>query len=203
MERPYYNLGDGDFYELNPIITPYRSQFDCGDYPRNKEGRLYDEQKALRYFAALYDKGGNAREIEGMSDRRIHCLHVAGIDVDHLLNWHTDMVEVKKPWFRSMCNAILVAQFNTELITLQTYQDAIITLNIKVRETAESSDLNNLIKIKEKYNALLLSLNGEPLEQNRMRDIDSILNQKSLGIRPEEYILRFEKGHKLFVEHEQ
>jgi len=202
MERPVYNLGDGDFYELNPRLSHYREQFNSGDYAVRKEGRLYDEQKALRYFACLYDKHGSARDIEDMTDRRIHCMQVAGIDVDQLLGWHTDMIELKKPWFRAMCNAMLVCQFDTELITLQTYQDAIVTLNIKVRESAESVDLNNLIKIKQKYNELLVSLNGEPLEKSRMRDIDAVLNQKSLGIRPEEYILSYEKGHKLFPEYE-
>lgn len=197
------DLSEGVFLDLNPKFKIYsdRGDFDPDeDWLSSSDGFGFDMDKALRYYATLYEKGGKALEIKDTLKRREYCLSESGVtDGKSIMPWVESMVEGEYLWFRNMINSVMVLQFDERFDDMMSLSVACDTLRAKVREEPEVNTMTSLMKFQTELRRVQEEMNGEPLEVSRLRDLKALMFQKSLGVKPEEYILNYEQYGKPFL----
>jgi len=199
-----FDFSDGNFLELNPIFSHYHSRGDFNPSPEwllSSDGFGFSVSCSLRYYALLYSKDGLAREEGDHIKRREYCLIESGLSdgKEALLPWVEHLVEGELIFFRNMINSCLVFQFDDLLSDALVINEACERLKMDVRVNPDVSTMKNLISFQGRLRELTEEMNGEPLERSRVSDLKSLMFQKSLGIKPEEYILNFEKFGKPFL----
>ena len=188
---------DWNFLEDNEILLPYKHVFD----DTKAEGLAvgFDVNVMFVYLANMLDRGSPSRNMGNYRDKIIYSSDEAGLKQRNggYPEWIEQIIDGCS--FVNHCAVrMLYVQNNNKLSVLNAFQEAFYKSLEKVKE--DPSAYKETEGISKKIDELLVELNNGPVNSQREIMLYGLINEVSLGIKPEEHIKMFEERQEVFPE---
>jgi hypothetical protein len=190
--RPEWN-----FLDDNSILEPYKHVFDDSKAEGLAVG--FDVNVMFVYLANMLDKGSPSRNMGNYRDKIIYSCDEAGLKQRD--GGYPEWMEqiINGCGFVNHCAArMMYVQNNNKLAMLNAFQEAFYKSleNLKNNPSAykETGEISKRIE------ELLIEINNGPVSKQREVILYGLINEVSLGIKPEEHIKMFETRKEVFPE---
>lgn len=190
---------DWDWIAANPKLEPYRNELTnlTGVSPG------MDLQRLFVYLVLLVDKESPLLIFENIKERKSEAakrakLFKRGSDYPQ---WVQEII-AGSVFVHRFKNRLLYVQHNNTWALLVSLQDAYYNILLKV-DQGDTKSVKDAIQTKNDIDALLSEMNNGPLTDSDKEVVYSILEEVSLGLRPEEHVVKYSKTKSVFTEFTQ
>lgn len=188
-----------DFLAQNPMLQPYAKEI----VSLEKASPGMCVNRLLVYYALLVDRKSPLLNIDNLRERKSEAAKMA-----HLIKrgnkypeWVQEII-VGSDYVNRVKNRMLYVQHNNTWSLLVSLQDAYYKI-LEDIGAGDSTKAKEAIKLKTDIDGLIEEMNQGPLSMEDKEMVYSILEEQSLGIRPEEYIPKYQKDRRVFIEFAQ
>jgi hypothetical protein len=185
-----------DLFELNPSLAPYRSEFEdmTGASPGMSLKRMFV------YLAYLVDKESPLKNIQSLRDRQKEAAELAKLvkRPGGIPEWVQEIIQGSD--YVNRCKIrMLYVQNNNDWALLNTLQNSYYK-TLELIENGQHDKTKDAIKLKNEIDGLQDRINGGEMSDAEREMVFAILQEESLGIRPEEHIKAFQQNKSVFSE---
>jgi hypothetical protein len=194
-----FNIEAEDIFEANPKLKPYKSDF----LKAGESVFALSIKRMFVYLAYHVDKQSPLNDIDSYKDKSKEAMLKAGLfrRADGYPEWVEAIISGENEYVNRCKMRMLQVQYDNEWSLLVTLRTAFYSVQEDILNGEDKSkraiDLNNEI------NKLLDVMNKRQMSPEERRMSLSILEDVSLGIRPEEHILEYETNGRVFEEFNQ
>lgn len=185
------------FIAANPKLKPYSGEI----MNLNGVSPGMDVDRLLIYYAMLVDRGSHLLEIDNIRERKTEAMRIAKLPKreEGIPEWVQEVI-IGSLYVNRVKNRLLYVQYNNDWSLLVTLQDAYYKMLDEV-STGGSSKAKEAIAIKNQMDSLIEAMNKGPVTLEDREIVYMILEEESLGIRPEEHIKRYQESGTVFSEY--
>lgn len=183
-----------DLFSHNPSLEPYKAELTDlhGVSPGISISRMFV------YLAYLVDKSGPLRDYENYKERMQEAAKMAGLEKRHngSPEWVDEIINGSDYVSRFKMRMLFV-QHSSDWSILMTLQGALHKTLIEI-DKGDTSKLKDMKVLKAEISDIQEGMNGSEMTEDEKRLSFAILEEESLGIRPEEYIPKYQREKSLF-----
>lgn len=195
----YFRTDTEDIFEDNPRLKPYRS-----DFEKAASSVLGMSMKRMFiYLAYQVDKDSPLHDIDSYKEKSREAMLKAGLFRRELgyPEWVEAIISGENEYVNRCKVRMLQVQHDNEWSLLVTLRTAFYNIQEEILRGENKSKA--AIDLNKEINTLLDVMNKRQMTPyERMMSL-SILEDLSLGIRPEEHIMEYETSKRVFEEFEQ
>lgn len=188
-----------DFLEKNQILAPYKGEI------LNMDGVSpgMSVNHLCVYYTYLLDRHSPLLSIENIRERKSEAAKKAMLKKRNgrFPEWVQEII-VGSDYVNRVKNRMLYVQHNNSWALLVSLQNAYYGL-LETIDKGDISKAKEAVRLKNDIDEIITEMNHGPVSMSDQEMVYAILEEESLGIRPEEYIPVYQNGRRVFPEYAQ